>query len=96
MFSSQCHNSLVFVFNDNNGRVAFIGIVIHNHFVLPMSLFIGLTIRFPNREASSEQFSAVLPGSYKKINEKKKLQQEIGNSKNIRTLQYLHYYAQKH
>ena len=26
-----------------------------------MSLFIGLTFRFPNREASSEQFSAVLP-----------------------------------
>ena len=49
------------VFNENNGRVAFIGIVIHNHFVLPMSLFIGLTFRFPNREASSEQFSAVLP-----------------------------------
>ena len=36
-------------------------IVIHNHFVLPMSLFIGLTFRFHNREASSEQFSAVLP-----------------------------------
>ena len=49
------------VFNENNGRVAFIGIVIHNHFVLLMSLFIGLTFRFPNREASSEQFSAVLP-----------------------------------
>ena len=39
----------------------FIGIVIRNDFVLPMSLFIGLTFRFPNREASSEQFSAVLP-----------------------------------
>ena len=26
-----------------------------------MSLFIGLTFRFPNREASLEQFSAVLP-----------------------------------
>ena len=37
------------------------GIVIHNHFVLPMSLFIGLTFRFPKREASLEQFSAVLP-----------------------------------
>ena len=34
---------------------------IYNHFVLPMSLFIGLTFRFPNRKASSEQFSAVLP-----------------------------------
>ena len=51
----------VSVFNENNGRVAFIGIVIHNHFVLPMSLFIGLTFRFPNREASSEQFSTQLP-----------------------------------
>ena len=40
---------------------AFIGIVIHNHFVLPMSLFVDLTFRLPNREASSEQFSAVLP-----------------------------------
>ena len=37
------------------------GIVIHNAFVLPMSLFIGLTFRFPTREASSEEFSAVLP-----------------------------------
>ena len=45
------------VFNENNGRVAFIGIVIHNHFVLPMSLFISLTFRFPNREASSEQLA---------------------------------------
>ena len=26
-----------------------------------MSLLIGLPFRFPNREASSEQFSAVLP-----------------------------------
>ena len=26
-----------------------------------MSLFIGLTFRFPNRQAFSEQFSAVLP-----------------------------------
>ena len=49
------------VFSENKGGVAFTGIVIHNHFVLPMSLFIGLTFRFPNREASSEQFSAVLP-----------------------------------
>ena len=49
------------VFNENNGRVAFIGIVIHNHFALSMSLLIGLTFRFPNREAFSEQFSAVLP-----------------------------------
>ena len=38
----------------------FIGIVIHNDFVLSMSLFIGLTFRFPNREASLEQL-AVLP-----------------------------------
>ena len=45
------------VFNENNGRVAFIGIVIQNHFVLPMSLFIGLTFRLPNREASSEQLA---------------------------------------
>ena len=60
------------VFNENNGRVAFIGIVIHNHFVLPMSLFIGLTFRFPNREASSEQFSAVLPWLYKKLKRKYK------------------------
>ena len=37
------------------------GIVIHNDFVLPMSLFIGLTFRFPNRKASAEQFLAVLP-----------------------------------
>ena len=43
-----------------NGRVAFIRIVIHNHFVLPISLFIDLTFRLPNREASSEQFSEVL------------------------------------
>ena len=34
---------------------------IHNHFTLPMSLFIDLTFRHPNREASSEQFLAVLP-----------------------------------
>ena len=27
---------------------------------------------------------------------RKKLQQKIGNSKNIRTSQYLYYYAQKH
>ena len=47
--------------NENNGRVAFIGVVIHNHFALPMSLFIDLTFRFLNRVASSEQFSAVLP-----------------------------------
>ena len=33
------------VFNENNERVAFIGIVIHNDFVLPMSLFFGLTLR---------------------------------------------------
>ena len=31
-----------------NGRFAFIGIVIHHHFVLPMSLFIDLTFRLPN------------------------------------------------
>ena len=48
------------VFNENNGRVAFIGIAIHNHFVLSMSLFIGSTFRLPNREASSKQL-AVLP-----------------------------------
>ena len=48
------------VFDENNERVMFVGVVIHNHFVLPMSLFIGLTFRLPNREASSEQFS-VLP-----------------------------------
>ena len=34
--------------------------------VLPMSLFISLTFRFPNREASSEQFSAVLPWQLQK------------------------------
>ena len=49
------------VFNENNGRVVFVGIVTHSDFVLPMSLFIGLTFRFPNREAFSEQFSVVLP-----------------------------------
>ena len=53
------------IFNEN-GRVAFIGIVIHNVFVLPMSLFIGLSFRFPIREASSEQFSAVLPWQLQK------------------------------
>ena len=37
-----------------NGCVAFIEIVIHNHFVLPMSLFIDLMFCFPNREASSK------------------------------------------
>ena len=42
----------VSIFNENNGDVAFIGIIIDNDFVLPMSLFIGLTFRFPNREAS--------------------------------------------
>ena len=49
------------VFNESNGRVAFIGIVIRNDFVLLMTLFIGLTFPLPNRKASSEQFSAVLP-----------------------------------
>ena len=34
---------------------------LQNHFVLPMSLFIDLTFCLPKREASSEQFSAVLP-----------------------------------
>ena len=53
------------VFNENNGRVSFIGIVIHSHFVLPMSLFIGLTFRFPNREVSSKQL-AVLPLQFQK------------------------------
>ena len=48
-------------YNKNNGRVAFIGIIIHNHSVLSMSLFIDLTFRLPNREASSEQVSAMLP-----------------------------------
>ena len=47
--------------NKVSGRVAFIGIVNRNHFVLPMSLFIDLTFRLPNREASLEQFLAVLP-----------------------------------
>ena len=32
---------------ENNGRVAFIGIVIHNHFVLPMSLFIDFDVSLP-------------------------------------------------
>ena len=45
------------VFNENNERVAFIRIVIHNHFVLPISLFIGLMFRLPNREASSKQLA---------------------------------------
>ena len=31
----------------NNGRVAFIGIVIHNHFVLAMSLFIDFDVSLP-------------------------------------------------
>ena len=53
------------IFNEN-GRVAFIGIVIHNAFVLPISLFIGLSFRFPTREASSEHFSAVLPWQLQK------------------------------
>ena len=34
--------------------------IIHNHFVLPMSLFIDLTFRLRNRKTSSERFSAVL------------------------------------
>ena len=54
------------VLNENNERVAFIGIIIHNHFVLPMSLFIGLTFRFQNREASAEQFLVWLPLQLKK------------------------------
>ena len=41
--------------NKNNGRVVFIEIVNHNHFVLPISLFIDLKFRLPNRKASSEQ-----------------------------------------
>ena len=53
------------IFNENV-RVAFIGIVIHNAFVLPMSLFIGLSFRFSTREASSEHFSAVLPWQLQK------------------------------
>ena len=44
---------------------------IHNHFVLPMSLFIDLMFYLPNRGASSEQFSAVMPLQLQKINEKK-------------------------
>ena len=58
-----------------------------------MSLFIGLTFRLPNREASSEQL-AVLPLQLQK--DMKKQQHKIGNSKNIRTSQYLYYYTQKH
>ena len=38
---------MVEVFNENNGRIAFIGIVIHNHFVLPMSLFIDCDVSLP-------------------------------------------------
>ena len=59
-----------------------------------MSLFIGLTFRLPNREASSEQL-AVLPLQLQK-DMRKKQQHKIGNSKNIRTSQYLYYYTQKH
>ena len=33
--------------NKNNGRVAFIGIVIYNHFVLPMSLLIDFDVLLP-------------------------------------------------
>ena len=36
-----------------------------------MSLFIDLTFRFPNRKASSEQFSAVLSLQLQKDNDKK-------------------------
>ena len=61
-----------------------------------MSLFIDLTFRFPNREASSEQFLAVLPLQLQKDKWEKKLQQKIGNSKNIPTSQYLYNYIQKH
>ena len=46
---------------ENNGCLEFIGIVIHNLFVLPMSLSIDLTFRLPNRQDSSEQFLAMLP-----------------------------------
>ena len=49
------------IHSENGGRVEFIRIVIHNHFILPMSLFIDLAFRLPKREASSEQFLAVLP-----------------------------------
>ena len=41
-------------------------------------------------------FSAVLLLQLQKDKWEKKLQQKIGNSKNIRTSQYLHYYTQKH
>ena len=61
-----------------------------------MSLFIGLTFRFPNREASSEQFSAVLPLQLQKDKWEKNNKHKIGNSKNMRTSQYLCYYPQKH
>ena len=60
-----------------------------------MSLFNGLTFCFPNREASSEQFSAVLPLQLQKDKCEKK-QHKIGNSKSIRTSQYFYYYTQKH
>ena len=45
-----------------------------------MSLFIGLTFRFPNREASSEQFSAVLPLQFQK-DKKITANDTIGNRK---------------
>ena len=36
---------------ENNGRVAFIGIVIHDYFVLPMSLFIDFDVSLPKPES---------------------------------------------
>ena len=59
-----------------------------------MSLFIGLTFRLPNREASSEQLAVLRLQLQKDM--RKKQQHKIGNSKNIRTSQYLYYYTQKH
>ena len=46
----------VSIIHKNNGRIAFIEIIIYNHFVLSMSLFISLTFRLSNRVASSEKF----------------------------------------
>ena len=67
IFSFRCceyrkvsHGPRYKTYAKNNGRVAFVGIGIHNRFVLPMSLFIDLTFCLPNRKAY-RQFSAVLP-----------------------------------
>ena len=53
------------VFNENNGRVAFIGIVTHNHFVLPVWRFASQT-----DEPLQNNLQCCLC-SYKKINKKK-------------------------